>query len=484
MLPAYFSTIPVSGKTPLIPWTEFQTRQATKEEVEGWGPGERGIVTGPISRVFVLDIDGEEGAKSIAAYQIPRTWTVKTPHGTHYYFRWTEQLEQKVTTRTKILEGVDVRGEGGYVKFYGWLRGPNAAPLANPPQWLLDLLPSKGTQSTPNATSIKNDTSTLSKFNEIMNGMKNGNRNESFTRIAGGLRSRGYKPEEIFNLLQPNASQVAFSDTELRTVCNSVGRYEPKLVLNDEQGSSIEEFLNNADKTTWICEPFFADGSIGIIGGLPESRKSWVVLDLALECARGGGLWLNKFPVKGRKVLLIDQERSKSEVQRRLKALMLSKGLESTTLKGALFVRCGTSTRIDLQHSFDALMKELNEIKPELVLIDSFATFHTKEESNRMEIQQVLERIKQIRQAIGCAIIFIHHCTKQSFQSQRDGQEPSYLDLAGNVAIPAAAEACLGIVKHGDDSSFVYHTKSTLGSKAAPFGIKVTGVEQIKVEAY
>ena len=165
------------------------------------------------------------------------------------------------------------------------------------------------------------------------------------------------------------------------------------------------------------------------------------MVDLAIECTRGGGLWLNRFPVKAAKVLLIDQERSKSEVQRRIsKAVIAGKGTPCLRHhKDNFFVRSGTSTRIDLQPSFDALRKEMSDIRPSLVLVDSFATFHTKEESNRMEIQQVMERIKQLRSEFNCSILLIHHATKMSYQGHKDGAEPSYLDLAGNVAIPAAA---------------------------------------------
>ncbi len=237
MIPPYFSTIPVAGKTPLVAWTEFQKRLATVEEKTSWGKTDLGIVTGPISRIFVLDIDGEKGENSVKDYKFPRTWTVKTPHGIHYYFRWTESLVDKVTTKTSVLEGVDVRGDGGYVKFYGWVVAPNVSPLAEPPKWLIDLLPNK------HGSIIVQD----SKFNGVMSSIKNGNRNESFTKLAGSLRARGYKPEEIFNLLQPKAKEVEFSDRELQLVCQSVGRYpvDPNRVP-DESNNSLSDFLADA----------------------------------------------------------------------------------------------------------------------------------------------------------------------------------------------------------------------------------------------
>jgi hypothetical protein len=482
-LPSLFNVMPVRDKKPLISWKRLTETAQTAEEkaaiLETGIPGALGIVTGEVSNLFVLDIDGPEGEKSIEGKHIPRTWTVRTPHGVHYYFRWTSALDECVTTRAGVLPGVDVRGSGGYVVFYGWEIAPSLAPLASPPQWLLDALSKKESREVAGGPLV------------VLEQLKPGNRNQSFASLAGGLRARGYSVEEMYALLEPKAKEVDFPVEELMLVCRSIGRYTPTMppsASEISQGTSIEEFLVDEKPIEWICKPFIAEQSIGIMGGLPESRKSWVLVDLAIECARGGGLWMGKFPVKGCKVLLIDQERSKSEVQRRLKAVLAGKGLLASDIRDSLFVRSGTSTRIDLQPSFDAFRKEMSDIRPSLVLVDSFATFHTKQETNRMEIQQVMERIKQIRSEFNCAVVLIHHATKMSYQSQREGEAPSYLDLAGNVAIPAAAEMCLGIVKHDEETSFVHHTKCTQGTKMAPFLVKVRDAKpdgsEIVVEAY
>ncbi len=486
-LPNQFNVMLVKDKKPLASWKHLTERRQTAEEqaavLQAGANGSIGIITGEVSRLFVLDIDGPEGEKSIEGLHIPRTWTVKTPRGWHYYFRWTPELAGRVTTRAGVRPNVDTRGDGGYVVWYGWKVAPEVAPLAAPPQWLIDLLPraaDSGGQGRPSVGARLAD-------------IKEGSRNQSFTSLAGSLRSRGYSVEEIYAFLEPKAKEVGFPLGELQSVCTSIGRYLPSDVVStlrqsESKGESVESFLRESEPVKWICKPFVAEQSIGIIGGLPESRKSWVMVDLAIEVARGGGMWLNKFPVKSGRVLLIDQERSKAEVQRRLKALLAGKGLSAADMRSALFVRSGTTSRINLDPSFEALKRELGEIKPDLVLIDSFATIHTAEESNRMEIQKVLERMKQLRNEFGCAIIFVHHSTKQSYQSQKEGAEPSYLDLAGNVAIPAAAEMCLSVVKHDGESSFVHHTKSTQGSKEPPFLVRVKDAEpdqsKIVVEAF
>src|SRR5262245_14847604 len=118
MLPNQFNVMPVKDKKPLIAWKELTERVQTAAEKEAilrhGKPGEIGVITGPVSKLFVLDIDGPEGEKSIEGKHIPKTWTVKTRRGRHHYFRWTPELSERVTTKAAISSGVDVRGMGGY----------------------------------------------------------------------------------------------------------------------------------------------------------------------------------------------------------------------------------------------------------------------------------------------------------------------------------------------------------------------------------
>lgn len=473
-----FNLMPVKDKKPLVSWKELTEREQTHDErekvIREHGAGSIGVVCGPISKVFVLDDDGSEELKN---YHIPRTATVKTPRGgRHYYFKWTRELANKVTTRTSILDKVDTRGDGGYVVFYGWEQAPNVVPFAEPPKWLIDRLPNK------TDSRIIGKPTTV----EVVSSIKEGNRNASFASLAGGLRRNGYSAEAIFELLKPKAREVSFDEKELWLVCKSIERYEPAKIA--DQGESVDAFLADQQKVEWICEPIVARGSIGFVAGLPEAKKTWLLMDLAIEMAKGGGLWLKKFPVESGKVLFIDQERAKSETQRRFKAVIAGKELDHMSLKGHLFIRCGSSTKLDLQHSYNAFRKELGDIKPDVVMVDSFATFHTKEESNRMEIQQVLERIKKLRDEFGCTFLLVHHETKASYQNRKEGGVPSYLDMSGNVAIPAAAEMTLSVVQHDDEKSMVHHTKSTLSVKIPPFLVRVSDLlpdrSKIAVEAY
>lgn len=484
-LPNTFSIFPVNGKRPLVEWGEYRKRYATPQEKQAWEPLNKtgyGIVTGPISKILVLD---DDGGLARGSHQIPRTLTQSTPRGgKHYFFRWTPELENKITTKVGILDKVDVRGDGGFVVFYGFQKPHFLTPLALPPQWLLDLLPNKHPN---NDTRMVTENSEKSQLEELLNGIKSGNRNDTFARIAGSLRRRAYSSADIFGILSSKAREVGFDLGELRLICNSIGRYEPERqeITDTEQATSIEEFLKDQQKVEWIVPGLIAKRSIGFVAGLPETGKTWMMIDLAIKCAKGG-LWLNKFPAEKQKVLFIDQERFKGETQRRFKSVIAGQNFAMSSITTSLLVKSGSTTRLNLQHSFDAFRKELSELRPQLVIVDSFATFSTAEENNRKDIQVVLEKIKELRNEFGCTFLFISHENKAAFSKDPEAGDPSISQMAGSVAIPAAAELVLTVRKQDSESSMIYNTKNTLSQSIAPFLIKVIDIAEgkIKVEAY
>jgi hypothetical protein len=88
------SIIPLGrDKRPLINWKEFQTRQATEEEVRGWfdkwPEANIGIVTGKISNVVVVDVE-----KGGSTEGLPETVVAKTGGGGwHYYYQYQAGVE-------------------------------------------------------------------------------------------------------------------------------------------------------------------------------------------------------------------------------------------------------------------------------------------------------------------------------------------------------------------------------------------------------
>jgi hypothetical protein len=80
-----------------------------------WPGANIGMPTGKRSGVFVLDVDDLGALAELEAEigKLPATWTVRTPSGgLHLYFR---HVEGVTNSPGALPDGIDVRGEGGYV---------------------------------------------------------------------------------------------------------------------------------------------------------------------------------------------------------------------------------------------------------------------------------------------------------------------------------------------------------------------------------
>lgn len=483
-----YSVIPLrpGNKEPLIKWQEFTQRKATDAELLEWfGSGENniGIVTGGASGFVVVDVDGEDGLVSANQLSLESSTIALTGKGRQYFYR---PPPMPLRNAVRLLPGIDIRSDGGYVcappsihpngKRYTWLIGPTAE-LPDFPSTLMNYVTKESTPSISQSSPISGWLS------EALKSLAEGNRNDTFARVVGKLHHSGLDKAAIWSLLLPHARTCGFTDKELNGVIQSISKY-PAEMSASASASSIESFLADSSPVAWLCDSICARGSIGFAAGLPETYKTWLLMDLAIECARGGGLWLGLFPVVGGRVLFIDQERAKGETQRRFNLLLTGKSISRSGLTGKLFVRAGTSTKIDNDESYHALKAELADIRPDLVIVDSFAAFHTSEENDRMAIQKVLERVKDLRNEFGCAIIFIDHENKSVFSDQMNDQAPSAFRMVGSVGKPAAAEFVLTVRRYDPTTCMVYHTKSTQGPRVPSFTVNVEDIPTGGIKVY
>ncbi|MGB9683103.1 MAG: phage/plasmid primase, P4 family, partial [bacterium] len=194
-----FSIIPVGrDKKPIIEWKEYQTRYPTDEELEAWfsdGKNNIAIVTGPISEIAVIDIDGEEGEESIKQNKLylPPTPCVKTGKGYHYYFKY----QDGVRNFTKRYPGIDLRGEGGYV-----LAPPSKHPSGAIYEWLIPL--DNNISELPEWV-LKERKEIKEKepgwVEKLLEGVKEGQRNDTLARLAGHYFGKKLSFEETKKIL-------------------------------------------------------------------------------------------------------------------------------------------------------------------------------------------------------------------------------------------------------------------------------------------
>lgn len=481
---AGFSVIPLRprSKIPAIKWEEYQKRLPTKEEITQWFAEQPncniGLVTGEISGFVVVDLDGPEGFATGKRLRLTSPVCVHTANGSHLYFRWHESLKNSV----KKLPGLDIRGDGGQVaappslhpngKYYRWASSPLARHLLpDLPQSLL-----KELSQVPIALSAGNESGWIAK---ALGEMKHGNIDDTLFRICSRLRADGYSDRDAHTLLQPHALSAGATNSHLADkIANVWSRYPANVTAQpvESKSESLSEFLKDTQKVEWICEPIIANKSIGFVAGLPETQKTWLLMDLAVELQRAGS-WIGLMPTTQARVLFVDQERFKGETQRRFAAVVAAKGLQGMALPG-LFIKSGTAIKINDDRAYAVFREELLALRPDIVMVDSFGTFHTVPENNRMDMQVVLDRIKSLRDEVGCAFVFINHESKIAFDDGDNGVAPNAFRMLGSVGIVAAAEFVLTVRKLPDGSSIVHHTKSTMASKRKSFFMRVVDTER------
>jgi putative DNA primase/helicase len=222
-----------SKATSLLQLAPYLKRPATKEELSAWTWGGVGIVTGPLSGILVLDVDGPRGEEKLKEFGHPPTPMVRTARGgLHLYFKHPE--EQDVRTGIRVATEMDVKAAGGYVvappsagpngRRYEWIVSPEEADPADPPDWLMRLLerPRRYGAAPPVGKKILP-----------------GKRNQELTSIAGTMRRRGMDQPEILAALQTaneRRCDPPLKAEEVEKIAASVARYEPAASL----GSSGE----------------------------------------------------------------------------------------------------------------------------------------------------------------------------------------------------------------------------------------------------
>jgi len=201
----------------------YLTRKATREELGAWSWPGVGIVTGPLSGVLVLDVDGPEGEKELQKHGHPATPLARTAGGgMHLYFK---HPEHHVRTGIRVAPGLDVKASGGYVvappsigsngQPYEWILSPEEAELAEPPEWLMRLL-ERSRSKGPSAP--------------VGERIPPGERNGVLASLAGTMRRRGMGEAEILAALQvanEQRCQPPLQAEEVEKIAASVARYEP-----------------------------------------------------------------------------------------------------------------------------------------------------------------------------------------------------------------------------------------------------------------
>lgn len=194
-----------------------------------------GVATGSISNLMVIDLDvdeekGLDGVHEMMLWErehgdLPETARVITGRGgVHLYFTY-DGIDQ--TNRTGILEGIDVRGEGGYViaapsihpngTLYEWEFNPEEVEIAKPDDIVKKFL------------ATGSETKEAKEHFKLPDVIPSGSRNETMHKLACSLQSQGVSDDGIMAAVrEENRTRCnpPLADDEIETIVKSALRYK------------------------------------------------------------------------------------------------------------------------------------------------------------------------------------------------------------------------------------------------------------------
>lgn len=225
---AVFPLIP-NSKVPLTPHGFKDASKDPEVIKQYWKANPEaniGIATGMVSGIAVIDVDVKNGAKGYESlsliHDLDATLSASTPTGgLHIYCI----LQEPLPGKNGYLPGIDLKSDGGYVvgpgsvidgKEYEWV--DPESHLACVPASVIKRMAEK--QAAPPLASQPGDDT-----------ITEGSRNAVLASIAGTMRRRGLKADEIAAALKTvntNRCSPPLPEPEVNAIAQSVSRYTPK----------------------------------------------------------------------------------------------------------------------------------------------------------------------------------------------------------------------------------------------------------------
>lgn len=393
-----FSVIPLKPKSkePLITWKEFQSRKATESEVrewfQKWPEMNIGVVTGIISNVCVVDLDGPEGLVSTQRLNLTSTLFTITGNGRQLWFK---QPNTPVTNAVRTYPGVDIRGDGGFVvvppsvhpngKRYRFNRPLYASVVENLPLFPTALF-AKAVLSSETSIQSKNEAGWIAKALEEM---KIGNIDDTLFKICSRLRNDGLTEADAYSLLSPHAQRVGAEAGHLEDKIRNVwGRYIPKngerVVIDTRSAQSnfalvLHSPTNPDSLNEYKLRTKQSDSRDELKTGytafdtLTKGLKKGEVLTVAARTGVGKTNWvitpIRTFCEEGKKVLLFSTEMSFDQIWQRYKATM---GTESERFNSHQFFICDEFTP-----NIERIEEAIKNATPDLFVFDHISHIGT-----------------------------------------------------------------------------------------------------------
>ena len=442
---------------------------------EQYGDCNWGCMTGAASDIFVLDVDGEPGNASILCLHnqghiLPETRLHQTARGSHLFFRWPAGMDIR-NSASKLDDGLDIRGTGGYVVIPPSIH-PNgarytcpdeSASIADAPAWLLDMLLHP---AVPRSATASKSASSIGP----------GRRTPLLFKMAGKLRAEGVQADGIVSALRGlNATfDPPLEDAKVFRISSGVERYPS----GKPSGTRSPELICLADvqatPVSWLWKPYLAFGMLAMLSGDPDAGKTFISLAIAADLSNG------RTPVSGApcapiSTLYLSRENAAEHVIRPRYDALGGDARCFHLLKGSIFQDGEGSTKSGVTlKEIDVIEAAIQQTGAKLVVIDPIQSYLGAEvDAHRSnETRPVMDGLIALAEKHHACVLVVRHLSKAS-GGRAIHRGLGSIDLTGAVRMEMLAGNAAG----DHSSRALVQIKNNVGPRGDSLGYVITGEE-------
>ncbi|EGQ7757949.1 AAA family ATPase [Vibrio vulnificus] len=167
----------------------------------------------------------------------------------------------------------------------------------------------------------------------------------------------------------------------------------------------------------WLITGFIPKGSVGVMYGQSGARKSFVAIDCCCAIATGS-LWHNQKTLSGAVVYVAAE--GQMGISKRVKAWEIATGQQVTQLYilGQAVVMSDATAQTNLIQAIQEIEKH-NEIKVELIVLDTLARNFSGDENNNDAMGKFIRGCDFVKASTGASVLAIHHSGKDVSKGSR-----------------------------------------------------------------
>jgi hypothetical protein len=274
------------------------------------------------------------------------------------------------------------------------------------------------------------------------------------------------------NALYTITSGLPNQDEVIKTILGTRPGYVPSIRSLDEIGPDLPLI-------EWVWKDHIPRGLLSILGASQGSGKSFVGLDFAYRIIHNIG-FPDGAPIirPGANIIYVDAEAVPQIMRERANYYKMDQKKLFPMLADP-----GEMIDLGLQKYQDRLTEMVEYLKPELIVIDSLSSIHTRGQNNVEDLRALVGYLIRLAGWANCGLLLIHHIRKPSMGNRMMNVDFGMEDLSGSGFITQQARVVMSlrVVQTGaefdpNDARELKVIKSNLGAYPKPLGFTFESV--------